>query len=298
MGIDNIANPQPTIKEPRPDIEVLTLQTLRDLRLPWLSKFDHASLAGYISENPGLSLRVSTGNEYILGEKWRGRTDIANIVEIAARRNKRALVEEWVERLSRDKGVALLLVNQEAWHEDSRLFEQLGFSLIEKIIFLERGLPSHFDWQAYSAEQGLPVLSFERATVADVDPLLLVDHQSFPWLWWNSRDELGTYMSMPDVHVFLAKLANEPIGYASFTMYSGWAHLDRLAVEQGVQGRGYGAAQLAHALGTMIVLGARSVSLSTQEHNTQSQRLYSRFGFRIGRDAMGLYGRALRELMT
>jgi ribosomal protein S18 acetylase RimI-like enzyme len=105
-------------------------------------------------------------------------------------------------------------------------------------------------------------------------------------------------MSMPEVYVFLAKLANEPIGYASFTMYSGWAHLDRLAVVQSVQGRGYGAAQLAHALGTMIGLCARSVSLSTQEHNTQSQRLYSRFGFRVGRDAMGLYGRALRELMT
>lgn len=298
MGIDKLANPPSAVREPHPDIEALTVQTVRELRLPWLSKFDHASLATYVGENPGKSLRVMGTNEYIVGEKWRGRVDIANIVEVAARRNKRALVKEWVERATSSSDVATLLVAQEVWHDDTRLYEELGFGLIEKIVFFERDLPSRFNWQAYTEEQGLPVLDFERANVAEMCPLLDVDHDSFPWLWWNSRDEMGTYMAMQDVYVYLAKLDGEPVGYASFTMYNGWAHLDRLAVVHSVQARGYGATQLAHALGIMIEKGARSVGLSTQEHNMQSQRLYTRFGFRLGRDAMGLYGRVVCEPST
>lgn len=271
------------------------MQTVRDLRLPWLSKFNHENLAMYVSENPGKSLRVAGTNEYLVGERWRGRDDIANIVEVAARHNKSALVEEWIARVGSDGEVAMALVAQEVWRDDVRLFEQLGFGLVEKIVFFERNLPSRFDWSAYALGQEFPVLEIELVTVAEIEPLLAVDHNSFPWLWWNSRDEMGTYMSMPEVSVYLAKLGGEPVGYASFTMYNGWAHLDRLAVIHEAQGRGYGASQLAFALGQMVKKGARSVALSTQENNTQSHRLYRRFGFQLGRDPMAIYGRAFRE---
>jgi ribosomal protein S18 acetylase RimI-like enzyme len=249
----------------------------------------------YVSENPGKSLRVAGTNEYLVGERWRGRDDIANIVEVAARHNKRALVDEWIARVASGGEVAMALVAQEVWRDDARLFEQLGFGLVEKIVFFERSLPTRFDWGAFALEQEFPLLELELVTVADIEPLLAVDHNSFPWLWWNSRDEMGTYMSMPEVSVYLAKLRREPVGYASFTMYNGWAHLDRLAVVHEAQGRGYGASQLAFALGQMVKKGARSVALSTQENNTQSHRLYKRFGFQLGRDPMAIYGRALRE---
>jgi ribosomal protein S18 acetylase RimI-like enzyme len=295
MGTDELANPQSALRGPHPAIEALTVQTVRDLRLPWLSKFNHENLAMYVSENPGKSLRVAGTNEYLVGERWRGRDDIANIVEVAARHNKRALVEEWIARVSSGGELAMALVAQEVWRDDVRLFEQLGFGLVEKIVFFERNLPSRFDWWAYAAEQEFPLLEIDRVTVADIEPLLEVDHNSFPWLWWNSRDEMGTYMSMPEVSVYRAKLRDEPVGYASFTMYNGWAHLDRLAVVHEAQGRGYGATQLAFALAQMVKRGARSVALSTQENNTQSHRLYKRFGFQLGRDPMAIYGRALRE---
>ena len=160
----------------------------------------------YVSENPGKSLRVVGTNEYLVGERWRGRNDIANIVEVAARHHKRALVEEWIARLASDSEAAMALVAQEVWRDDVRLFEQLGFGLVEKIVFFERNLPPRFDWGAFASEQEFPGLEIELVTVAGIEPLLEVDHNSFPWLWWNSRDEMGTYMSMPEVSVYLAKL--------------------------------------------------------------------------------------------
>jgi ribosomal protein S18 acetylase RimI-like enzyme len=295
MSTDELASHRQAAREPRTGIEALTAQTVRDLRLPWLSKFNHENLAMYVGENPGMSLRAVGTNEYIVGERWRGRDDIANIVEVAARHHKRALVEEWVGRASSREEMAMLLVAQEVWHDDSRLFEQLGFGLIERIVFFERNLPSRFDWRGFAAEQTLPELQLELVNVGAIEPLLEVDHDSFPWLWWNSRDEMGTYLSMREVSVYLARQGGRPVGYASFTMYNGWAHLDRLAVVSAAQGRGFGATQLAHALGQMVQKGARSVALSTQEHNVQSHRLYKRFGFQLGREPMALYGRVLHE---
>src|SRR6476646_9069441 len=109
MGTDELANPQSALREPRPGIEALTVQTVRDLRLPWLSKFNHENLAMYVNENPGKSLRVVGTNEYLVGERWRGRNDIANIVEVAARHNKRALVDEWIARVASGGEVAMAL---------------------------------------------------------------------------------------------------------------------------------------------------------------------------------------------
>jgi ribosomal protein S18 acetylase RimI-like enzyme len=108
-------------------------------------------------------------------------------------------------------------------------------------------------------------------------------------------DDFGNYLLQPDVRAYLATLDGEPVGYASYTMYRGWAHLDRLAVSQAFQGKRYGAAQLAHVLRLMVDEGARSVSLSTQEDNVQSHRLYTRFGFTKARESMNIYGKALED---
>jgi ribosomal protein S18 acetylase RimI-like enzyme len=131
--------------------------------------------------------------------------------------------------------------------------------------------------------------------VGDIDTLASVDHASFPWLWWNSVDEFGNYLLLPDVRAYLAKVDGESVGYASYTMYSGWAHLDRLAVAQAQQGKRFGAAQLAYVLRLMVGEGARSVGLSTQENNVQSHRLYGGFGFTRTRDSMYIYGKALED---
>jgi ribosomal protein S18 acetylase RimI-like enzyme len=290
MGIDEAANRQSENRGPRSDIVPLLPQDVRGLRLPWLSRFNRENLESHIRENPGKSLRVAGADEYIIGERWRRRDDIANIVEVTGRRNKRALVEALGEQLEAE-AARLVLVAEDVWREEPALYSGLGFSLIERIVFFERDIPARHTRKDEDWEVGLPALEIAKATMDDLDLLLALDHDSFPWLWWNSRDEMGTYVLMNDVSVYVARAGGEAVGYASFTMYNGWAHLDRLSVVEGRQGKGYGAAQLVYVLRKMQAAGARNVGLSTQEQNVQSHRLYRRFGFRLGREAMGIYGR-------
>jgi ribosomal protein S18 acetylase RimI-like enzyme len=275
-----------------PEIAPLTLADVRDLRLPWLSRFSTDTLTAHLQANPGKALWVPRTGEYIVAERWRRRDDIANIVEVTARRGKAALVREIVERL-RASGCRLALLSDEAWNDQPRLYADLGFALLEKIVFFQRDLK--LDARFPVDADRMPALDYRVAEPSDLDLLIYLDHNSFPWLWWNSHEDMSAYMLMDGVSVYLARAENEPVGYASFTMYNGWAHLDRLAVISANQGRKYGAAQLAHAMESMSLLGATHVGLSTQDNNIQSHRLYKGFGFKQTRDSLGIYGLAVGD---
>lgn len=275
---------------PHSALEVLTSANVRSMRLPWLSRFNYDNLALHLRENPDLSLRAAGTNEYIVGERWRKRDDIVNIVEVGARRNKSLLVEALYESVT-TSGVKLVLVSEDVWRDDAGLYSRLGFAMLERIVFFERDIPVRGSHADKAWETGLPLLEYAPATLADLNLLLQIDHTSFPWMWWNCQDEMGNYLLMDDVFVYIARLAGVPVGYASFTMYNGWAHLDRLAVIESQQGHGYGAAQLVNVMRSMQTKGARNVGLSTQEQNIQSHKLYKRFDFKLGRESMGIYGR-------
>ena len=264
------------ISDEGPEIVPLTSSQVRDVRLPWLSHFSSETLIAHLHANPGRALWVPRTSEYIVAERWRHRDDIANIVEVTARKGKAALVSAMVASLHA-LGNRLVLLSDDAWNDQPRLYSDLGFSQIEKIVFFQRDLR---DGGAPGALGELPMLDYKIAEQDDIDTLIKIDNNSFPWLWWNSREDMSLYMAMEGVRVYLARAAGEPVGYASFTMYNGWAHLDRLAVIEGQQGRKYGAAQLSNAMQTMVMLGANHVGLSTQENNLQSHRLYQGFGFR------------------
>jgi len=192
--------------------------------------------------------------------------------------------------LMRERGYKLLLLSDDVWSDDTRLYVQLGFGQLERIVFFHREL-RRLDLALLA--DGLPRLEFSKASVADLYTLMSLDHASFPWLWWNSPVEFRSYIHLPDVQVYIASLGENPVGYASFTMYKGWGHLDRLAVIEEEQGKGFGAAQLHHILDIMQGLDADSVNLSTQEDNVRSHRLYKSFGFRRTPEKMGFYGREL-----
>jgi ribosomal protein S18 acetylase RimI-like enzyme len=275
-----------------PDIQPLIPENAAGLRLPWLSRFNQDTLLAHLREHPGMSLWVPATGEYVVGERWRRRDDIGSIVEVTARRGRRALIIALVERM-RAAGDKLVVVSNDAWLDQTRMWLELGFGPVERIVFFERDLPRTVE---EIDTPGLPDLDIRRAGLGDIEALVRVDHDSFPWLWWNSIDEFGNYLLLPDVRAYLAWDGREPVGYASYTMYAGWAHLDRLAVATPHQGKRLGAAQLVHALKLMVSEGARSVALSTQENNVQSHRLYRGFGFRQTRDSMYIYGKQLEGL--
>ncbi|HET9494810.1 MAG TPA: GNAT family N-acetyltransferase [Chloroflexia bacterium] len=272
-----------------PIIEPLTHEALAGLRLSWLSRFNASTLAAHLEEHPGLSLWVPATGEYIVGERWRRRDDIGGIVEVTARRGRQALIEA-LTGLLHAAGSKLVVLGTDVWPDQTRMWLDLGFGAVERIVFFERDLPRRAGELEFP---GVPDLGIERAGLDDIDALVSVDHASFPWLWWNNADEFDNYLVLPDVRAYMALDGGQPVGYASYTMYNGWAHLDRLAVVQAHQGRRFGAAQLVHALRLMVEEGARSVSLSTQENNVQSHRLYRGFAFKQSRDSMYIYGKEL-----
>ena len=141
----------------------------------------------------------------------------------------------------------------------------------------------------------LPSLTLARVDGTDLGPVLEVDHRSFPWLWRNSAEEFAGYIAAPGVEVLIGRADGAAVGYAGFTINRNWGHLDRLGVVEGAQGRGWGAALLAEALTRMAARGVTRVTLSTQETNVQSQRLYRGFGFRRTSDFHLIYGRWLGE---
>lgn len=279
------------LSDSRPDLELLTPDDVRYLRLPWLSRFAPETLRSHLTVSPGLSLWVPRTSEYLIGEAWRRRADIAHIVECHARRGKNALVNALVGK-ARDLGYSLVVLSDEVWNQSPRVYESMGFGHIERIVFYQKDLRGPVSGDSPSDP---PVVTVRRAGWGDIDLLLRLDHESFPWLWWNSRPEFEEYLSISGVSAFLANEDDEPVGYASFSMYNGWAHLDRLAVVSSRQGRRLGAAELVFVLEEMRSLGARSVALSTQQSNTRSHALYRRFGFVQTREQMNFYGLPLAE---
>lgn len=271
----------------QPEVEPLTPAAARELRLPWLSRFNPTTLAAHVDAYPGMALWVPHTGEYIVAEQWRHREEIGNILEVTARKGRLALVSRLLDNLS-GLGHKLVLIADDPWHDQPSFYMDLGFARVESIVFFEKNL-RRFAAEPSAASQ-LPPLSFIRLDASDLDLLLGIDHASFPWLWWNSAVELDYYAGLPSVYIYLAEYDGEAIGYASFTMYQGWAHLDRLAVAQQHQGRKFGAAQLLHTLGRMRDMGANSVGLSTQSDNVQSHRLYQGFGFRRTPDTMHFHG--------
>lgn len=273
------------LTDEHPQVEPLHAHDVRNLRLPWLSRFSPETLAGHLDAYPDMSLWVPRSGEYVVSSPWRQRSDIAQLVEVTARKAKAALLTAFIDRV-RGQGYRLALMSDETWNSDAKLYRDLGFQHLERIIIFQKDLRDECDPPA--AE--LPALDFIPLGERDFDLLMEIDHASFPWLWWNSRPEFEDYMRIHGVHIWVALYEGEPIGYTSFTMYKGWAHLDRIAVVEKRQGRKFGAAQLRRALCAMQNLGAASVQLSTQYNNVRSHKLYKSFGFRQTRQSMNFYG--------
>jgi ribosomal protein S18 acetylase RimI-like enzyme len=278
----------------KPELATLTRSDVRDVRLPWLSRFSTETLASHLEANPGKALWVPATGEYLVAERWRHRDDICQIVEVTARRGRAALVSALTERVV-DEGYKLALLSEEVWNDQPHSYAEMGFGHLERIVFFQRSLKGLSSLETTAA---LPDLEYQIAEKDDLDLLVHLDNNSFPWLWWNSHEEMDIYVRMGGVSAYIARIrvpggGEEPVGYASFTMYDGWAHLDRLAVVTALQGRRFGASQLVHAMERMIGHGAGHVALSTQENNYKSHGLYKGFGFKQTRDYVNLYGKRL-----
>lgn len=231
--------------------------------------------------------------EFLIGGQWRRRTDIVCIIELRAARHIGALLARFM-RAARAVGARLVVPAFEEMDRSGPLYHRAGFEVIDEILRFERlglSLPP--------AESGrlaeLSVRAFDPASSDDLAALVAIDHAAFPWLWWNSEDELRWYTALRGSGVLFSLDGQRPVGYAGFSLFHDDGHLDRLAVLPEFAGRGHGTSLLRHTFSRLKRLGARGIALTTQGNNERAQRLYRRFGFRRTGQRYRIYGRWLAD---
>ena len=128
---------------------------------------------------------------------------------------------------------------------------------------------------------GNPAARVRRAQPVDLPTVLAIDRACFEPQWNKDEGILGPALAtMP--YFIIAELDGAPVGYAFVTTHFGGrlVHLVRIAVLPAYRGRAIGARLLAEVVAYARALGADSLTLNTQVHNTPAQRLYEWFGFR------------------
>ena len=273
-------------------IEPVTVQTVPRLRLSWSSRFDREDVGRLVVENPGLSLWIPDTGEYVVGGPWRHRSEIAAVMELSSQSGAVPLLQE-LRSAAANAGKRLIIASE---HHESRqklFYESAGYDLIEEILIYELN-------QIPVGSITTPRLRFERVDLKSASAtreLIELDHRSFPWLWWNSQAEFDNYVGSFGVNIYLGRDADgKPITYVGVTRFRNWGHLDRIAVDPDVQGKGLGLESLEWAVHLLSESGARRIGLSTQARNIRSRHLYERYGFRRSPSQdYALYGQWLTE---
>lgn len=291
------AQSSPATTEIEPDIRLLRPDDVPRLHLGRHRRANDGVVTRMLTEYPNRSVWSPETLEFALVAPWRHRRDVAVIDELSAVKQARALLQAAVRNCRREgDAVALMMEMDERRHPS--FYGRAGLHLIENVITYE--LPK------VRPIAGSGELRFTRVNPARPDELaalLQIDHAAFPWLWWNSEEEFRVYGEAPGTELHLGALDGRPVAYVGISLFPGWGHLDRIAVDPAVQGRGLGRQTLIQAINVLHGAGARRTALSTQQENTRSQRLYEAFGFRRspGYDYR-LYGAALHvaaaELMN
>jgi len=255
-----------------PAVRPLLPDDVATLRLP--GRRGSTSMIDALRARPGRSVWIPETLEYALLGSWRNRPEIASIDDMVAIRNIEPLLRTAFERCL-ERGDELMLALELETHRGASRYERAGLELLEEVITYEievrriPRMPRRHLWLS-------PISADDDAAI---DRVTALDQAAFPWLWRNSRAEFDVYLTTPGVEVSFLVSDGMPVAYVGTTFFSGWGHLDRIAVEPDLQGRGLGRAALILAIDTMRQRGARRVGLSTQQSNYRSQRLYQRLGF-------------------
>jgi ribosomal-protein-alanine N-acetyltransferase len=271
------------------------------------SLFDRHSLGEHIRENPTRVWR-NYHYEYVAAGLWKGRDEIGEILETGGpapglvrmfqprgiswgtdpswHERRAALVERLVQVFKANRTDLVLLSDREADHA-GEFYLDIGWKPVEQIVYYRKPdslmrIPSSH-------------LRIELLRQRDLQRVLELERQTFPWMWWYSADEWGNVLYMPGVETTLAYLDNVLVGYETHTVRTERGHLDRLGMHPDVQGQGLGTELLSRALERMAALGAKSVGLSTQWNNWRSRQLYEKYGFALLPRTQTIYGLPLSD---
>lgn len=258
------------------DVRLLSPDDVRALRMPWDGRYDERELKEIVTVGPRISVFNRRTGEYLIGGPWRHRSEIATILELASTASAIDLINAFTEACALE-GIELVVASEQAERRKREFYAGASLDPIEDIIVYElakvRPSPPRLS--------GLRFEPFDPDNDEQFDHLLALDHESFPWLWWNSADEFLEYASAPGVQIDIGSDdTGRVVAYTGTTRFRTWGHLDRIAVAPDAQGRGLGKAALDWAVMILARSGAKRVGLSTQARNTRSRQLYEAYGFR------------------
>ena len=151
------------------------------------------------------------------------------------------------------------------------LLHSSGYQQTNSVIFLE--------W----IDQPLPIISRETArirpfTTDDLTSVATLDQESFHPIWSHTEEMLSEAI-MHTAHRTVIEEEGTIVGYQLSTYSALGAHIARLAVHPGWQGRGLGRLLVADILKTFSKKGIDRVSVNTQADNDRSRQLYRAMGF-------------------
>jgi ribosomal-protein-alanine N-acetyltransferase len=259
---------------PRP----ISREIAASLRIPWSSLLSRQELGEHVERYPSASWYVPETNSYLVAGPWRRRDDIIEVLESHGDLHRAAL---W-EALLRGGAFGAVLVDPTEFRSAPDFYQARGVRPLEEVLVLRTSM--------LPGPPALPEVNIAPVRKRMLPDVVTLDASAFPWLWRNSRAEFDDYLATPGVQIWAAYHEGRMVGYVGFTDLTGWGHVDRVAVEEGMRGRGYGASLLGLALRTLHGLGAGYVQLSTQTSNERSLRLYRRFGFKPARGGYRLHG--------
>ncbi len=259
----------------------LTLADVPRLHSAGNPRFNESDIMTAVMHSPGAFWVPDTG-EFIVVTPWRHRDEILNVQILWSFRHDGALLDAAAESAA-DAGAAALIMLETGERRRPAFYHRHGFSRIELIRTYE-----HLEPRVLARGHERGVQEFLQVHPDDSTLHELVehlDHDAFPWFWWNSASEFRHYLRYPGVELWAGVQQNRLVSYFGFTAYHHWAHLDRIAVAPGDQGAGLGRSALSFAAARMLRHGARRIGLSTQGSNRVSRRLYESMGFRHTRQA-------------
>ncbi len=174
------------------------------------------------------------------------------------------------ELKARNIDMVAVLALQE-WVND--LAAQLGFAHAHDVIALMRE----------TRVEPMPVtheLQILPIGVADIDAVTHIDNTAFRMPWAHSSEMLTEALNMA-AYATIAILDGTVVGYQLTTEGSYGAHLARLAVLPGHQGKKIGRALAVDMINHFTAKGVHSIGVNTQSDNDHSLKLYQSLDFQL-----------------
>lgn len=222
-------------------------------------------------------LRVDgAGNAALLG-RWRDHLGILHIRAAWCDRRRIPNLLADVRGVACDRGLDEIL-SPLAEEAAVRPYLDAGMEVRERLVLL-RARPR-------DVRPALPRAGVElrEATEDDLDSIVSLEQACFE-AFWQSGPRLIADRLRRD-RLVLATLGGETIGYTLTTLSRDGGSLGGLAIHPSERRRGVGSALVAEAAAHLEALGARTMTLSTQEHNTASRAMYAKAGLAEVRDRL------------